>query len=224
VNPLGAGLKNRLLSAIILGPLALGIIFYGHWPFMIMVCVLLIISALEWKHLVENASAPILHFLLGSLYLLIGFCSFVGLRFAFEDGAFLSLAVILCIWASDSGAYAAGKTIGGPKLIPKISPNKTWAGLGGAVFCAGAALAAFLYLGQTYMNVGPFDLLFFAGLGFICGGVAQIGDLLMSFYKRRAGAKDTGHLIPGHGGLLDRIDSALLVIPLFFGLAFLWKM
>ena len=120
------------------------------------------------------------------------------------------LWVLLTVWASDTGAYVFGTAYGGPKLAPKISPNKTWAGLGGAMLGAGLAtmvLGLFLYA----HDLGPFEYSrdFFIGAGL--GLIAQIGDLLISIFKRRANVKDTGALIPGHGGILDRIDALMFV-------------
>jgi phosphatidate cytidylyltransferase len=116
----------------------------------------------------------------------------------------LSLWALVVVWATDIFAYAAGRGIGGPKLAPRLSPNKTWAGLFGGV--AGAAvcgaLAAYLLQldgGIFYFLGGPFGLL------------AQIGDLYESGVKRRRGVKDSGTLIPGHGGVLDRLDGLLPV-------------
>ena len=130
------------------------------------------------------------------------------------------LVFIGMIWASDTGAYFTGKTIGGPKLIKEISPNKTWSGFGGALlFPALLGIIWYLVFGfhmefdgrSVYTN-----LVVLAVLGVVTGAAGQAGDLLVSFVKRQAGVKDTGNLIPGHGGLLDRIDSLLLATPVFF--------
>lgn len=111
--------------------------------------------------------------------------------------------VLVVTWSTDIFAYFAGRAIGGPKLAPKISPNKTWAGLiggmAGASF-AGWGVALYFELG------GPFTW-----LGATMGLVAQIGDLYESWEKRRAGVKDSGNLLPGHGGILDRLDGLLAV-------------
>ncbi|MFQ5958061.1 MAG: phosphatidate cytidylyltransferase, partial [Alphaproteobacteria bacterium] len=111
------------------------------------------------------------------------------------------------VWTTDTGAYFAGRGLGGPKLAPRISPQKTWAGLAGGVVCAaltGAATAALLGL----PNPAPVVLLS-AALAF----VAQAGDLGESMVKRRFGAKDSGQLIPGHGGVLDRLDGLMTAAP-----------
>jgi phosphatidate cytidylyltransferase len=117
------------------------------------------------------------------------------------------LWILALVWATDIGAYAAGRALGGPRLAPRVSPNKTWAGLAGGVVCAAAAGAVTaLLLGSSAMGaVVP--------LSGALAVVAQAGDLVESVAKRRFGVKDSSGLIPGHGGLLDRLDGMLAVIP-----------
>ncbi|HKT14817.1 MAG TPA: phosphatidate cytidylyltransferase [Allosphingosinicella sp.] len=113
-------------------------------------------------------------------------------------------------WSTDIFAYFAGRAIGGPKLAPRISPNKTWAGLAGGVIgagVAGALVASMLDLGAPYTFVGG-----------VMGVIAQAGDLFESWVKRRAGVKDSGSIIPGHGGVLDRLDGLLAVVIATFAL------
>ena len=113
-------------------------------------------------------------------------------------------------WSTDIFAYFAGRAIGGPKLAPRISPNKTWAGLAGGVIgagVAGALVASMLDLGAPYTLVGG-----------VMGVIAQAGDLFESWVKRRAGVKDSGSIIPGHGGVLDRLDGLLAVVIATFAL------
>ena len=115
--------------------------------------------------------------------------------------------VFAVVWATDIGAYAAGRQMGGPLLAPRWSPRKTWAGLGGGIICAAlAGWATAGVLGAT--PVLPLVLVS-AGLAI----VEQFGDLAESVAKRRFGVKDASSLIPGHGGLLDRLDGLLAVIP-----------
>jgi phosphatidate cytidylyltransferase len=113
------------------------------------------------------------------------------------------LWVLIVTWATDIFAYFAGRAIGGPKLAPRISPNKTWAGLIGGM----AGAAAFGWLTAYFFELGaPF-----VWLGALMGLVAQLGDLFESWLKRRNGVKDSGTLLPGHGGVLDRLDGLLAV-------------
>jgi len=112
--------------------------------------------------------------------------------------------LMLVTWATDIFAYFAGRSVGGPKLVPRISPNKTWAGLAGGMVGAAlvGALAAHAFdLGPPFLYVG-------AAMGLI----AQLGDLFESWVKRRRGVKDSGSILPGHGGVLDRLDGLLPVI------------
>jgi phosphatidate cytidylyltransferase len=119
------------------------------------------------------------------------------------------LFLLLLIWASDIGAYLSGRLIGGPRLAPRISAGKTWSGAAGgllAAVCCGSIAAVILH-----PAVAPLRLaLLCCGLGV----VAQLGDLFESMIKRRFGVKDSGRLIPGHGGLLDRLDALLFVAPI----------
>jgi phosphatidate cytidylyltransferase len=119
------------------------------------------------------------------------------------------------VWLADTLAYAAGRTIGGPKLAPAISPGKTWAGLAGAV--AGAGVAG----GIVAAAAGLPSILAAMAVGAFMGGVEQAGDLFESALKRRHGIKDSSHLIPGHGGMLDRVDGlvAAATVTALIGMA-----
>ena len=155
---------------------------------------------------------------LAILYLSAACLAFIWLRQLPDMGRELVLWLVLVIWAADSGAYAAGRLIGGPKLAPRISPGKTWAGLVGGLLAAalvGGLLGLFQDSGKTV------TLLLVAGALAL---VSQGGDLLESMLKRRFGAKDSGSLIPGHGGVLDRIDSLLLATLALAALVWLNEM
>lgn len=111
------------------------------------------------------------------------------------------LWIMVVVWAADIGAFFAGRIIGGPKLAPKISPKKTWAGLGGAV------IAAMLFSLVMWRASGLENTPMALSLGALMGIIEQMGDLFESAAKRRFGRKDSGNLIPGHGGILDRVDG-----------------
>ena len=127
----------------------------------------------------------------------------LGLLRQGDVGLLAVVWVLLSVWTADTGAYFAGRIIGGPKLAPEISPKKTWAGLGGAV---GGAMLASLTVWLTAGLASP-------GMALVLGGVVgffeQMGDLFESAAKRRFGRKDSGTLIPGHGGILDRVDGLI---------------
>lgn len=141
--------------------------------------------------------------------LLVGlFCvGFLWLRAYPGHGRELVLWLACAVWLTDSGAYLFGKTIGGPKLAPRISPNKTWAGLGGGIVAAGLWSAAWLGWGGG-LALGPV-----LAAAVTVAILAQAGDLSVSVVKRRYGYKDSSDLIPGHGGVLDRLDGMLITGP-----------
>lgn len=141
--------------------------------------------------------------LVGALYVGLGAICFVGLRGVSPEGLFVIFWVALVVIATDVGAYFSGRIIGGPKLWRRVSPNKTWAGLLG-----GMLLAALISLVFSALVLGYIEL-FLAVLAAIVAVIAQIGDLSESAYKRHFGVKDSGSILPGHGGLLDRLDGML---------------
>lgn len=143
---------------------------------------------------------------LGILYLGLPCVAFIWLRHDAAAGRKVVIWLLAVVWASDIGAYAAGRLIGGPRLAPRISPNKTWAGLVGGIGLAALTSVVVTRAGGT----GPLWLP--AAMGMLLALIAQAGDLAESWVKRRFGVKDAGALIPGHGGLLDRVDALMVVI------------
>lgn len=139
----------------------------------------------------------------GALYIGLPCVAVVWLRSDSGFGRETLFWLLALVWASDVGAYMFGRLIGGRKLAPTWSPNKTWAGFVGAVVCAAIAGAA-----TALMIKGP-SFWPLVGLSALLGGVTQGGDLFESWVKRRFGVKDASALIPGHGGLLDRVDGLL---------------
>jgi phosphatidate cytidylyltransferase len=155
---------------------------------------------------IGRAEAPVL-LPVGAVYVSLALLALFWVRFSTLAGLVVFLWMIAVVVATDVGAYFAGRAIGGPKLAPRISPAKTWSGLAGGVVCAAGAGAVTMAVtgGNGYLGV--------ACLSGALAVVAQAGDLIESAVKRRFGAKDAGHLIPGHGGVLDRIDGFLTVAP-----------
>lgn len=143
----------------------------------------------------------------GVLYVAVGMAGLMWLRDLPDSGLSLFLFVLFAIWATDIGAYAAGRSIGGPKLAPRISPKKTWAGLIGGM----AASALFGWLVALAFAAARPDIAL--AVGAATAVVGQAGDLFESAVKRRYNVKDSGQLIPGHGGILDRIDGLLAAAP-----------
>ncbi len=122
-----------------------------------------------------------------------------------DNGILIVFWTLALVWATDIGAYFSGRTIGGPKLAPQISPNKTWAGLiGGVALTAVVSFVLHIYWGL------PFYLVL---LSIPLAVLAQMGDLFESWLKRKAGAKDSGAIFPGHGGVMDRLDGLIPVAP-----------
>lgn len=146
----------------------------------------------------------------GPLYVGLPGLALLALRQDF--GFAVTTWVFVMVWATDIGAYVFGRSIGGPKLAPRISPNKTWAGLFGGMLCSGAIGAAGGFL-PVFADPGVLAHVGFALFGVVLAVVAQIGDLFESAVKRRVGAKDSSRLIPGHGGVLDRVDGVLTAVP-----------
>ncbi len=147
----------------------------------------------------------------GVIYLAWTFISFTWLREPQVFGYMGIFWLLFVVWATDIGAYIAGRSIGGPKLAPRFSPNKTWAGLiGGAIAALLVSLAAGAWVfsgGDPAYFGSPWGYLIFAGIALAV--VSQIGDLFESRLKRKFDAKDSSRIIPGHGGVLDRVDGLL---------------
>ena len=198
-----AGLLIRVLSAVVLGPALLAAVWYGFPWIDLAAAIAAPIMILEWTRLTRGA--PVLR-LLAWAYGLAALVALLWLRHQPVHGRETIVWLLACIWATDIGAYFVGRAAGGAKLAPSISPGKTWSGLVGGMAWAAVASAAVGYafgLGETIA---------LAVIGAVLAVVGQVGDLLESAAKRRAGVKDSGRLIPGHGGLLDRIDGLIAVL------------
>ncbi|HEX2939929.1 MAG TPA: phosphatidate cytidylyltransferase [Rhodopila sp.] len=145
----------------------------------------------------------------GIIYIGLGTLALMWLRQSPAAGLANVIGLLLVVWASDIGAYAVGRAVGGPLLAPAISPGKTWSGaVGGLVATAVTGACAALVLGGSGTAVWRS-----VGIAMLIGVVAQLGDLFESRLKRHFGVKDSGGLIPGHGGLLDRLDALLAAAP-----------
>ena len=210
----GSGLGLRVLSGLVLIPVALGLAYAGGAAFNILVLLAAALMADEWRRLcsIDAGASGTAHrrwlwLAAGAVYIAVPCIAIIWLRSDAAVGRQAIFWLFAVVWATDIGAYFAGRGIGGPKLAPRISPGKTWAGLLGGMVCAalvGAATALLLDLSRAVPLIVISALL---------AVVAQAGDLLESMVKRRFGVKDSGHLIPGHGGVLDRLDGMLTAAP-----------
>jgi phosphatidate cytidylyltransferase len=168
---------------------------------------LLVIAATAVTIATTGGISPAEPLAFGLPYLSLPAVALVWLRQP-ASGAANVMVLLLIVWASDIGAYMAGRAIGGPRLAPAISPGKTWSGaIGGLLAAAATGLAAAAILGNSPMSWRP------AGFAVLIGVISQIGDLFESLLKRHFGVKDSGTMIPGHGGLLDRLDAVLTAAP-----------
>ena len=197
----------RTLSGIAMMLIASVAILFGGWVFRAFVAIVAIGLLREWFRLIwklrPDGVGRLLWSLGGILYIGIATATLAALREISE--LYLVLAVIGIVIATDTGAYFAGRTFGGPKIAPKISPSKTWSGLGGGMVAAAILASA---VGSQFEGFAIWQPFVGAGLAI----VAQAGDFFESWMKRRAGVKDSGSLLPGHGGLLDRADGLLAVL------------
>lgn len=254
---IGKDLRLRLISALVLGPIALVVVWFGGYFFLAMVCAGTVLIFREWLEITDNADAVRdswlltgvmilcviltavgdLNYALISLVLVLVFAAvlpqFAGNRLwvllgaayvvfaaigmiALRQGSYGLHAVfglLILVWATDIGAYFSGRLIGGPKLWPAVSPGKTWSGA-----CGGLLAAVFFAVVAAKIS-GYHKLAEVAVLTAFLSGVSQLGDLAESALKRRFDVKDSGDLIPGHGGLLDRVDGLMLAVVAAFVLA-----
>nr|WP_283842550.1 phosphatidate cytidylyltransferase [Bradyrhizobium sp. G127] len=245
----------RVVAAMVLAPLTIGIAWIGGWPWICLVTAagallyaewLMIVGASRNRFLVAAgvsalviaglpmvagrtdvavailvagtavvaifASKQRLWVAGGMVYAAAAVIASILVRLDAEAGFLALMFVLLVVWVTDIGGYFAGRGIGGPKLWPRVSPKKTWAGAIGGLVLSLAVAAAFALLG--YGRMLPLLL-----LGTMLSVVSQLGDLFESAIKRQFGVKDSSHIIPGHGGLMDRLDGfvAAIVFAAFIG-------
>ena len=201
---------KRTLSSIILIPLVLFLIFYESILFNFFIIIFLVIANYEWLKMTRN------YFLkfVGSIFLIFSFYTAFSLKNYLDYEYFYLLFVIsLCI-ATDLGGYFFGKILKGPKLT-SISPNKTYSGFIGAIILS--IIVSLIFYKYDYKFGISIQLNYhFIILIVLISILSQIGDLTISFFKRLAKISDTGNIIPGHGGLLDRIDGMIFAIPFLY--------
>ena len=204
-------LQKRILSSIILVPLTLFFIIKGSFLFNFFIITIFFITSYEWFVMSKNKSY---HFI-GYFFLIFSFYTVYSIRHKFGDEAeslILFLFILLICISTDIGGFIFGKIFKGPKLI-KISPNKTYAGMLGGYLCSFMMIFLLFeysellfdtktkWLPKVYLNI------------IIISTVSQFGDIMISYFKRLSKIKDTGKIIPGHGGMLDRIDGMIFAFP-----------
>ena len=201
--------EKRLLTSVILIPIAIFFIIQGSVFFTFFLSILFLTTSYEWLKMVKNNS---LLKLFGIIFLLLSFYASFEIR-EYKSLKYFLFIVTVCIF-TDLGGYVFGKIFKGPKLT-KISPNKTYTGVFGSFSLSLIAGLIYLnYFGKIETLDSDYILIFFLIL--FISLVSQIGDLIISYFKRKAKLKDTGKILPGHGGLLDRIDGLIFVMPVIY--------
>ena len=195
-------LIKRILSSIILLPLICYFILQGSFLLLFFVILCFFVSCYEWHLMTKN----IYHKISGFIFLIISFGTFYKISFEIYEVFFV---ILICV-STDIGGYIFGKILKGPKLT-KISPNKTYAGTIGGYF-----LSMINFFVVTNFFYQPLSYFKFFLIIILISTVSQIGDIIVSYFKRLSKIKNTGRLIPGHGGLLDRIDGMIFSFPIYY--------
>tara|TARA_B100000131_G_scaffold312327_1_gene346264 strand:- start:399 stop:1037 length:639 start_codon:yes stop_codon:yes gene_type:complete len=195
---------KRLLSSIILIPLALFCIVEGSLIFIVFISFCFLIIFYEWHRMSKKKS----YYILGYIFLIFSFYTIYKLRINSDnDYWFLLFITIICV-STDIGGYVFGKIFKGPKLT-KISPNKTYAGMLGGYLLS--LISTIIFVNDISIS-GEFPINWFIFV-LILSSISQLGDITISYFKRISKIKNTGKIIPGHGGLLDRVDGMIFAFP-----------
>jgi phosphatidate cytidylyltransferase len=199
----------RSASGLLLAPIVLFVTYKGGFAFSATLLFVSMLMSVEWMKMVNvtiNRLYRNLWYMTGAFYIAIPMISLLYLR-SFEDNGFvITCWLMLSVWGSDIGGYFFGVALGGPKLIPKISPKKTWAGLLGCIvgsFIVGVIFSVF----STFIT---YEWLY---INILLALISQVGDITESAIKRHFQIKDSSTLIPGHGGILDRMDGFVTAAP-----------
>ena len=212
--PKPSDLTVRVLSAIVMIVAAGGAFWAGGWAFKLFVLAIAIGLVREWWGLVSKFAtgdiAKTVWMLGGLIYIGCSAYMIAALRGDRPDQMLFAAGFVILVAAIDVGAYFAGRTFGGPKIAPTISPSKTWAGLLGGMVAA--TIIWFFGTAWEHTPQAHFAPITAVLAGPLLAGIAQAGDFFESWMKRKAGVKDSGTLIPGHGGLFDRLDGLLAVL------------
>lgn len=211
---LSPDLRKRIVSASILAPLVLFIIFIGGTLYNTLIVVVAVIMSFEWQGIINSGNKLLTQIskqrwnTLGIIYVTIFASSLIYLR-NLENGLGIVMLLLFMVWATDIAAFFTGRFFKGPKIYTAISPNKTWSGLIGGMVAAsmvGSISSIFISISS------PVHMAIF---GLVIAVISQIGDFFESWVKRSFGVKDSGTIIPGHGGLMDRLDGFTTAAPVF---------
>ncbi len=197
-------LIKRILSSVVLIPLSLFFIIKGSISFIFFISICFLIAAYEW-HMMSKKN---FFYFYGFIFLILSFSTIYLLRIE-STNYFITLFVVTICVSTDIGGYVFGKLFKGPKLT-KFSPNKTYAGMCGGFFLSLISITTIPYFKYDMMRLN--EILIVIAIS----SVSQIGDITISYFKRLSKIKDTGKIIPGHGGLLDRVDGMLFAFPFTF--------
>jgi len=214
-------LSKRIFTSVILLTVLIIGLFLHKYLWLILLIMASIICFYEFKILTKkiwNKKKPLIFCANIIIFLYLIFFTYTSFEIYKQEFNLIIFLLLICIF-SDIGGYVVGKTIGGKKLT-KISPNKTISGALGSLAFSLIPLIIFLYI-QKFTNISEFQINAngFSEILYVClfiSLISQLGDLFISFFKRKAKIKDTGSILPGHGGLLDRMDGILFAIPSFF--------
>ncbi len=201
---------KRILSSLVLIPIALFFVIKGSFFFNFFIATCFIITLYEWHMMSKKKTYNIF----GFMFLIFSFYSVYFIRNELDNnGLLIFLFIVLVCVSTDIGGYVFGKLFKGPKLT-KISPNKTYAGVFGGYFLSIIFTHSLTNYSELFkdQNFGRDEFVFVL----IISTVSQVGDIIVSYFKRLSKIKDTGKLIPGHGGILDRIDGMLFAFPFYF--------
>jgi len=209
--------KKRAISSILLVPLSFFFIIKGSLFFAFFLTICFLVSSYEWHMMSKKKN----YHIIGYIFLLISFLSAHQLRNVFgEESLLIFLFIILICVSTDIGGYVAGKLFKGPKLT-KISPKKTYSGMIGGYFLSIIIINIYLINLDLFqfesreLTLGSFIIVI------LISSISQIGDIIISYFKRLSKVKDTGNIIPGHGGLLDRIDGMIFAFPFSYSILLL---
>ena len=202
-------LEKRIYSSLIILPITLFFIIQGSALLLVFLSLFFLATCYEWFKMNKKND---LSKLLGIIFLFLSFYTTHEIRENYNINIFL-LIITICIF-TDIGGYIFGKIFKGPKLT-KVSPKKTYSGVFGSFslsLIAGLIFNNYFFIDQKIFNKDLFLIM----LILFISTISQLGDLIISYFKRKAKIKDTGKIIPGHGGLLDRIDGMIFVFPIFY--------